>query len=88
MLIKIILIVLIFLLILRSIKPIYINIDKENFSRSGLSISDDYCHRLSSIYQDSNIQDPNFTKKLCDYDRRTNIYPTTGNYYSYYGSLY
>jgi len=63
----------------------------ENFSVSGLSISDDECHKLSSIYYKPCMNDPdcrlNGTKRICGRCRRNLIDYRTGNYYTNNGEL-
>lgn len=54
---------------------------RENFSKSGLAMSDEDCDKLAYVYTD------NDKKLICDKNRRKTIDKTTGNYYSIYGEL-
>ena len=64
---------------------------RENFSTSGLTISDDYCSKLTNIYLDPHNNDQQyrhaFSEKVCGNKRRHMIYPKTGNYYTENGVL-
>ena len=64
---------------------------KENFSASGLAISDEYCDKLAQVYLDPSNKDPAFRaeyeQRLCGNVRRRTIDHKTGNYYTVNGVL-
>ena len=64
---------------------------KENFSTSGMTISDDYCTKLADVYfdpQNTNQEYRNkYNEKICGNARRNTIYPRTGNYFTENGVL-
>jgi len=58
---------------------------REPFAESGLTMSDEYCHKLMDIYYDprhTNIENEEYRSRLCGRIRRYVIDPPTGNYYS------
>lgn len=63
---------------------------KENFSVSGMTISDDYCAKISDVYYNPSgglgCQDSN-RARICGRQRREGIDPRTGNYYVENGVL-
>ena len=64
---------------------------RESFSTSGMTISDDYCGRLTDIYYDPANRDPkcrhNARNRICGHERRNTIDYKTGNYYTENGVL-
>lgn len=64
---------------------------RENFSTSGMTISDDYCTKLADIYfdpQNTNAAYRNYYgEQICGDVRRNTIDPRTGNYYAENGVL-
>ena len=64
---------------------------RENFSTSGMTISDDYCAKLADVYFDpknANQEYRNmYDKKICGDIRRKTIDPRTGNYFTENGVL-
>jgi|LakMenEpi03Aug12_release.lakeMendotaPanAssembly.Ray.scaffolds.fasta_scaffold242467_3 hypothetical protein len=59
---------------------------RENFSSSGLTISNDYCTKISNVYFDPKSTDKvyrdAYEEKICGHVRRKTIDPKTGNYYT------
>lgn len=55
--------------------------NRENFSKSGLAMTDEDCDKLAYVYTD------NDKKLICDKSRRKTLDHSTGNYYSVYGEL-
>jgi hypothetical protein len=64
---------------------------RESFSQSGLTIDDDYCHKLSSVYVDPKNNDPvarkNYDDRICGKQRRYTIDDRFGNYFTMNGML-
>lgn len=64
---------------------------RENFSTSGLSISNAYCDRIANTYFDPTMtgeeQRAKYTNMICGKDRRNTIAMKTGNYYTQQGVL-
>jgi len=64
---------------------------RENFSTSGLAISDPYCTQLADVYYNPNVTDPkcreNYLRRICGKRRRNTIDFRTGNYFTENGQL-
>lgn len=64
---------------------------RENFSSSGLNISDDYCNRIADVYYDpKNVnaeQREMYKQMICGKQRRNTITRETGNYFTQNGVL-
>ncbi|QKF93678.1 hypothetical protein QKU48_gp0220 [Fadolivirus algeromassiliense] len=64
---------------------------RENFSVSGMTISDDYCTKIADVYykpKDNNGEcRSNYRARICGRQRREGIDPRTGNYYTENGVL-
>ena len=64
---------------------IFCNGQKENFSTSGLAISDQDCDKLASVYYNPRISDPecrqNAHQRICGRQRRSTVDTATGNYF-------
>ena len=64
---------------------------RENFSTSGMTISDDYCGKLASVYFDPRNTNQEYRNlyegKICGNVRRKTIDPRTGNYFTENGVL-
>jgi hypothetical protein len=64
---------------------------RENFSNSGMTISDDYCTKLATVYFDPENTNQEYRNvygnKICGNIRRGEIYPRTGNYFTDDGVL-
>lgn len=64
---------------------------KESFSSSGMTISDEYCHKLANVYYKPTDNNPScrdkYNEKICGHSRRNNIDFRTGNYFTENGVL-
>lgn len=64
---------------------------KEQFSASGLAISDKYCTQMADVYYRPKVYNPtcrdNYRKKICGPQRRKMINYNTGNYFTLNGEL-
>tara|TARA_Y100000780_G_scaffold232552_1_gene265899 strand:+ start:11071 stop:11337 length:267 start_codon:yes stop_codon:yes gene_type:complete len=65
---------------------------QENFSESGLNMSDRYCNNLVDGYYNPQDQNPQnrmfYRKRICSPLRRMAIDGATGNYYTNHGKFY
>ncbi|AYV82368.1 MAG: hypothetical protein Homavirus38_2 [Homavirus sp.] len=84
-------IILILILLLIIALVILYNPANEQFSTSGLAISDADCQKLVDVYYRPNDHSPvcrdDYTRRICGYQRRNTVDPQTGNYYTSYGQL-
>lgn len=67
---------------------VFWGVNREPFAESGLTISDEYCHKLMDIYYNpryTGIGDEDYRSRLCGRLRRYVIDPPTGNYYAQNG---
>jgi hypothetical protein len=64
---------------------------RENFSNSGLNISDDYCNKMADVYYDprnvNSEQRQKYKQMICGKQRRNTIAMKTGNYFTQNGVL-
>lgn len=64
---------------------------RENFSTSGLAISDRYCAKLAQVYHKPMLQDEearaDYENRICGKERRCTIDNQTGNYFTQNGVL-
>lgn len=66
---------------------------QENFSSSGLNMSNRYCQKLADIYHRPHVTEGNeaakhdFRERICGLKRRSTIDNITGNYFMYNGVL-
>ena len=64
---------------------------RENFSTSGLAISDRYCTKLADVYHRPMLQDQeardDYKNRICGRERRCTIDEQTGNYFTQNGVL-
>ncbi len=65
--------------------------NNENFSTSGLAVSDKYCTQLADVYYQPRISDidmrNDFRKRICGKVRRETVDFPVGNYYTRNGML-
>ena len=63
----------------------------EQFSTSGLNMSDRYCQKMADVYykpKDNNVDcRHNYRKRICGKQRRHTIDTKTGNYFMDHGVL-
>jgi len=69
----------------------YSTLKRENFSKSGMSISDPKCMELADVYykpQDNNPTNRSlYRKEICGPQRRKTVNFPTGNYFTEHGEL-
>ena len=69
----------------------FVLMTRENFSTSGLAISNDYCNKLVDVYYDPTDADAkrraDYRERICGMQRRNTIDMETGNYYTQNGIL-